>query len=76
MGKDHLGHPSGVNKPDPDTGTPAGKYVEDPKRDEELTNKYTEGEQGIADNVRQNNPNRNTDKNNTTNAGGYKGGTS
>ena len=33
MGKDHRGHPSGVNKSDDDTGIPAGgKFVEDPKR--------------------------------------------
>ena len=76
MGKDHRGHPSGVNKSDEGTGVPAGdKYVEDLKRDEELTNQYTDEDEGIADSVRKNNPNRNTDKGNATNAGGYKGGT-
>jgi hypothetical protein len=77
MGKDHRGHPSGVNKSDDGTGIPAGgKFVEDPKRDEELTDKYTDDEREISGNIRQNNPNRNSDKDDATNAGGYKGGVS
>ena len=77
MGKDHRGHPSGINKGDKGTGVPAGgKFMEDEKRDEELTNKYTDDDEGIAGNIRQNNPNRNDDKDDATNAGGYKGGIS
>ena len=72
MGKDHRGHPSGVNKNDGGTGVPEGKYVEDLKRDEELTKKYTDGEDGITNNVHRTHPNRNTDKDDPTNAGGYK----
>ena len=77
MGKDHRGHPSGTNKSDEGTGTPASdKYIKDPEQDEALTNRYTNDDESIADNVRQNNANRNTDKGDATNAGGYKGGTS
>jgi len=77
MGKDHRGKPSGVNKSDDGTGVPAGgKFVEDNQRDEELTDKYTDNDDGIAGSVRQNNPNRNTDKGEATNAGGYKRGIS
>ena len=77
MGKDHRGHPSGVNKSDKGTGVPAGgKFMEDDKRDEELTNIYTDDDEGIAGSVPQNNSNRNTEKDNATNTGGYKGGTS
>ena len=73
MGKDHRGHPSGVNKNEGGTGVPSRKFVDDPQRDEELTDKYTTNdEEEIADSVRQNNPNRNTDKKDATNAGGYR----
>jgi hypothetical protein len=72
MGKDHRGHPSGINKSDKGTGVPAGKFVDDLKKDEELTDKYTDGEDEVTNNVRQNNPNRNTDKDDATNAGGYR----
>ena len=75
MGKDHLGHPSGVNKNEEGTGIPAKTFVDDPQKDQELTDKYTEEDAKIADGIRQNHPNRNTDKDNATNAGGYKGGT-
>ncbi len=51
---------------------PTGKYADDLKRDEELTKKYTDSEDGISDSIRQNNPNKNTDMNHATNAGGYR----
>jgi hypothetical protein len=75
MGRDHLGHPSGVNKNEEGTGTPTRIFVDDPAKDHELTERYANDEREIADDIRQNNPNRNTDKDNATNAGGYKGGT-
>lgn len=71
MEKDHRGQPSGTNKSE-GTGVPAGKNIEDLKRDEELTNTYTDGGDGLAEGVRTNNPNRNVDKEDATNAGGYK----
>jgi hypothetical protein len=70
MGKDHRGQPSGVNKSE-GTGIPAGKHTDDLKRDETLTNTYTDGDD-LAEGVRTNNPNRNVDKDDATTAGGYK----
>ena len=73
MGKDHRGHPSGVNKSNEGTGTPSGgKFIQDEKNDEQLTDNYTDNDQNVSGNVRQNNPNRNTDKDDATNAGGYR----
>jgi hypothetical protein len=66
------GSPAGANKNDSGTGLPTEKFVEDPQRDQELTDKYTDDDQDIADHVRQNNPNRNVDKTDATNAGGYR----
>ena len=66
------GSPAGANKNDEGTGVPTGKNVDDMQRDQELTEKYTDDNQDIADSVRTNNPNRNVDKTDATNAGGYK----
>ncbi|MDQ3278071.1 MAG: hypothetical protein M3Q06_07080 [Bacteroidota bacterium] len=66
------GSPAGANKNDSGTGVPTDKFVNKPHQDQELTDKYTEDEQDIADSVRQNNPNRNTSKGDATNQGGYK----
>ena len=73
MGRDHRGHPSGVNKSDDGTAIPSGrKFIEDPKRDEELTNRYTDEDRDVSGDIHQNNSNRNADKGDATNAGGYK----
>lgn len=72
MGKDHLGYPSGVNKNE-GTGNTATR---DDKKNKEATEKYTEGEDQITDNAPKRHPNRNTDKEDSTNAGGYKKGAS
>ena len=66
------GSPGGANKNDQGTGIPADKYTEDMQRDQELSDKYTKDEDEVADQVRQNNPNRNVDKEDATNAGGYR----
>ena len=66
------GSPAGANKSDQGTGIPADKYNEDMQRDQELSDKYTKDEEEVADHVRQNNPNRNVDKEDATNAGGYR----
>lgn len=71
MGKDHRGQPSGTNKTE-GTGVPTDKYTENLQRDQELTEKYTDGENEVAGHIRQNNPNRNVDKEDATNAGGYR----
>ncbi len=76
MANNETGKPSGATKSNDGTGVPGGKFVEDAQRDEELTQKYTEDDERVADDIRRNNPNRNTGKDNATNAGGYKGGTS
>lgn len=68
MGKDHLGYPSGVNKSE-GTGNTASREEEKNKK---ATEKYTEGEDTLAGNIRERHPNRNTDKDKPTGAGGYK----
>ena len=68
MGKDHLGHPSGINKSE-GTGNTASRNDEENKK---ATDSYTKGEDKMADNIRERHPNRNTDKTDPTNAGGYK----
>ena len=45
---------------------------QDLEKDQEMTEKYMAGEDEIADNAREMNPNRNTDKKKATNAGGYR----
>lgn len=59
------GSPAGANKNNEGTGIPTDKFVNQPHQDREMTEKYTEGEQEIADSVRTNHPNRNTDKEDT-----------
>ena len=65
------GQPSGTNKSE-GTGVPADFSEEKLEKDDLLTERYTENENEVAKNVRQNNPNRNVDKDDATNAGGYK----
>jgi len=62
MGKDHRGHPSGVNKPDAGTGIPTRMEPENRTNDTDKTEQYTNDDNSIADNVRTNHPNRNTEK--------------
>jgi hypothetical protein len=62
MGKDHLGHPSGVNKSESGTGIPARLDAENRPNDVDKTEKYTDNDERVSDNVRQGHPNRNTDK--------------
>jgi hypothetical protein len=71
MGRDHLGKPSGADKNESRTGIPS----QPGKGDNAMTEKYTDNDERISHNVRTNHPNRNTEKGNATNAGGYKGGT-
>ena len=75
MGKDHRGQPSGTNKSE-GSGVPGGKFLEDLDKDQEITEKYTDSNDQIAEHVPVTHPNRNTDKDNGSNAGGYKGGVS
>ena len=71
MGRDHLGKPSGANKSE-GTGLRKDMPPEKLHEDEKATEKYTNGEDELADNIKMRHPNRNTEKENPTNAGGYK----
>ncbi len=66
------GQPSATNKSEEGTGTPARVAQEDLRYDQNMTEKYTDDDENVADHVREMHPNRNTDKDNATNAGGYK----
>jgi hypothetical protein len=66
------GSPAGANKSDKGTGIPTDKFVNNMERNDELTDQYTDNNEDIADSVRTNNPNRNPDKTDATNEGGYK----
>jgi hypothetical protein len=71
MGKDHRGQPSGTNRNE-GLGSRSELKPEQLEQDEQLTDKYTKSENEIADNVPVRHSNRNTDKDDATNAGGYK----
>ena len=71
MGKENKGQPSATNKSE-GTGLSADMQNQDLEKDKEMTDKYIKDEDEISDNVRQEDPNRNVDKGDATNAGGYK----
>jgi hypothetical protein len=71
MRKDLKGQPGGSNKSE-GTGLSADMENEDLKKDEEMTEKYIAKPDKIADNVHERHHNRNTSKDDSTNAGGYK----
>lgn len=71
MGKENLGQPSGTNKSDKGTGVPSNITPENIEQNREMTEKYITEDNEISDSIRTNNPNRNTDKEDATNAGGY-----
>ena len=69
----HKGKPSGINKPDnKSTGVPSDFKPGHLERDKKLSKKYTTGDEKIAEGVKTQHPNRNVNKPNATNAGGYK----
>ncbi|HEU4472853.1 MAG TPA: hypothetical protein VFR58_17285 [Flavisolibacter sp.] len=72
MGKDHRGQPSGTNKSESGTGKPTDMSPENMPNDQEKTDQYTNDDGEIADHVRTGHPNRNTDKDDATNIGGYR----
>ena len=71
MARDHAGKPSGANDSESRTGIPSQPGNEN----REVTEKYTEDDRDVSENVNVRHPSRNTEKGNATNAGGYKGGT-
>lgn len=70
MGKENKGQPSGTNKSE-GTGLVPELKDQDLEKTRELTDKYIDHVDKLADNVRKEHPNRNTDKEDPTNAGGY-----
>ena len=68
MGTEHKGRPSGTNKEE-GRGMPAADNMEDNLKASE---KYTDDQNQPREDIREMNPNRNTDKDDATNAGGYK----
>lgn len=72
MGKDHRGHPSGVNKSEGNTGIPGKLSPDDMPVNNENMGKYTDDDREISNNTREMHRNRNVDKTDATNAGGYR----
>ena len=70
MGKENKGQPGASNKSE-GTGLSTDMQNQDLKRNKKITDKYMEGEDELADNVKKENPNRNTDKEDPTGGGGY-----
>jgi len=69
------GRPSGSDKVESGTGIPTRTEPGNTQNDGDKTERYTDDDQFIADDVRTAHPNRNTDKDNATGIGGYHGGT-
>ena len=67
------GRPSGGNKPEPGTGIPNKVSTDNMKDDERLTDKYTRDDEHIGEGTRSGHANRNEDKDDATNIGGYRG---
>jgi hypothetical protein len=66
----HKGKSSGTKRSE---GTGMPSKITSKKRDERLTNEYTDEDEKVADSVRTNNPNRNVNKGDATNIHGYRG---
>jgi hypothetical protein len=71
MGRDRKRQPSGQNKEE-GLGIKPVMSSENLEGSDEMTKKYTKDEDELAENVKEGHPNRNTDKDDSTNAGGYK----
>ena len=67
----NKGKPSGGNKSE-GTGMPSSFTPQHTNNDRKQTRKYTNESDDQIGKVNMRHPNRNTDKNNPTNAGGYK----
>lgn len=67
-----TGKPSGVNKPMEGTGVPTKVNDENMPNDQRLSDEYTRDDESLTESVRQMHPNRNVDKDEATNIGGYR----
>jgi hypothetical protein len=65
------GKPSGINKSG-ETGITARVSPDEQQANEQVSEKYTKDVSQLTDDIRELHPNRNTDKEKPTNAGGYK----
>jgi hypothetical protein len=74
MAREHENRPGSRSKGEDSTGIPSQMSPERQGTDEELTERYTEDDQQVADNVPLRHPNRNRDKDKATGIGGYRGG--
>jgi hypothetical protein len=68
----NKGKPSGINKSEEGTGVPSDLKPRNLNKDKALTKEYADDDKKLADHVRSKHPNRNVDKENATNAHGYK----
>lgn len=59
MSRDHAGAPSDAHQEQHNTGKPSKLGPDDMAKNEELTDKYTEDDTDIKENIRTNHPNRN-----------------
>jgi hypothetical protein len=71
MGKDYKGQPSGSNKEE-GLGIKPVMPAENLEINEETKEKYTKNEDELAENVKERHPNHNRNKEDSTNAGGYR----
>lgn len=71
MGNDDKGQPSGSNKSE-GLGLRPDMPEEKVKQDQEMTERYTSDDDKPSEDLPLRHPNRNTDKGDATNAGGYK----
>jgi hypothetical protein len=71
MAKDHVGKPSGIDKNE-GSGLRPDMPREKMDQDAAMTEKYLKNEDELQDDVKLRHPNRNVDKDDATNAGGYK----
>ncbi|HVG42748.1 MAG TPA: hypothetical protein VM888_14145 [Chitinophagaceae bacterium] len=71
MANNQNGKPSD-RQGEQNTGKPSKLGPDDLQQNEQMTDKYTNDDQDIKEGIRTNNPNRNTEKDDATNAGGYR----
>jgi hypothetical protein len=71
MAKDHKGEPSGSNKEE-GLGIKPVIPAENLEINDDAREKHTKDENELAKNVKERHPNRNRNKGDSTNAGGYR----